>query len=162
MKILLAICVCMAFLPGGYPRETGLPESEQVLKLLHRKAPSVKWDMKSILRGEFNPDYQADFAMLGQEGKTKVFVGVVYGPVASNAKVDILEFGVGQDQGSICQLPAHLAPESLNYDPADEVGKIPGFRPSKRVEGLNLTGGECDSFHIFWNYKSRHLDWWRM
>jgi len=115
-----------------------------------------------IERCDFNPDDKTDYALMGQEGKNRVFVAVVYSPVAPSAQVDILEFGVGQDQGSLCRLPAHLKLESLDYDPSDDVGKIPGFRRSREFMGLNLAGGDCDSFHLFWNYQSHRIEWWRL
>jgi hypothetical protein len=154
--------MCAFALVGGYRPKVHSPRPDQAFRLVQKKAPNVSWDRESLLKGKFNPDDKIDYALLGQQGKSKAFVAVVYSPVEPNAQVDILEFGVGQDQGSICQLPAHLKLESLDYDPSDEVGTIPGFRRSRKVMGLNLAGGDCDSFHLFWNYQSHHLDWWRL
>jgi hypothetical protein len=25
-----------------------------------------------------------------------------------------------------------------------------------------LSGGECDPIHLFWNYRTTHLAWWRL
>ena len=35
--------------------------------------------------------------------------------------------------------------------------EFPRFVPNH----LGLTGGECDSIHLFWNHASKSLDWWR-
>ncbi|TAM78719.1 MAG: hypothetical protein EPN47_20240 [Acidobacteria bacterium] len=162
MKPYLAISMFLFVLLGGYRPKEHSGEQERVLQLLHKKAPNVIWGGASLLRGNFNPDDKIDYALLGQEGKNRVFVGVVYSPLEPKGQVDILEFGVGQDQGSLCRLPAQLKLESLDYGPSDEVGKISGFRRSSKVMGLNLADGDCDSFHLFWNYQSHHIDWWRL
>ena len=150
------------FLLGGYRSNGPSREQEEVFHLVHKKMPQVNWDQASLLKGNFNPDGKSDYALLGQEGESKVFVAVIYSPVEPNAQVDILEFGVGQDEGSLCHLPAQLKRESLDYDPSDEVGKIPGFRRSRKVMGLNLSDGDCDAFHLFWDYQSRRFSWWRL
>jgi hypothetical protein len=162
MKLYLAIPMCLFFLLTGYRPKLHSAEGEPVFQLAHKKAPDVNWDRTSLLKGDFNPDDKTDYALMGLEGKNRVFVAVVYSPVAPSAQVDILEFGVGQDQGSLCRLPAHLKLESLDYDPSDDVGKIPGFRRSREFMGLNLAGGDCDSFHLFWNYQSHRIEWWRL
>jgi hypothetical protein len=51
-----------------------------------------------------------------------------------------------------------LRVESLDYDPAEAVGKIDGFRRSKTCKGPRLEGGECDSVHVFWNHKTKRLN----
>ncbi len=132
---------------------------QDALRLLSLARPDVQWDAKSALRADFDCDGSLDEAFLGRAAG-KVFVGVVRAGVE---QPEILMFGVcGGSQSAICQEPAKLAIESLNYDPAKDIGAIEGFRPSRRCKALLLSGGECDPIHLFWNYKSMHLGWWRL
>jgi hypothetical protein len=132
---------------------------EHALKLLLASRPDVHWDPKSGVRADFDCDGLLDEAFLGRS-KGKIFVGVVR---SGAAQPEVLEFGIGTaSQSSICSGPVKLASESLDYDPTAKVGKVDGFVRSRRCEGLVLSGGECDSFHIFWSHKKNHLDWWRL
>ena len=76
-----------------------------------------------------------------------------------------LEFGLGDSmaQESLCGTEATLEIEDTDYDLIEAFGENPeGFRQSKTCKGLNLSDGECDSMHIFWNHDARHIDWWRL
>jgi hypothetical protein len=43
------------------------------------------------------------------------------------------------------------------------IGGVPdGYAYSKKCQGLQLVAGECDKFHVFWNKRSKSLDWWRL
>jgi len=72
---------------------------------------------------------------------------------ARNKKPQILEFRVnGGYQDAICQEPAELSLESLDYDLDYEVK---GFRKSGICKGLVLSDDACDPIHFFRN------EWWR-
>jgi hypothetical protein len=56
---------------------------------------------------------------------------------------------------------AELTVESLDYDPKAEIGAdLPGFQRSMTCQGLNLSDGEVDSAHIYWNHNSNHFEDW--
>lgn len=138
-----------------------LPESASsrtVLDRLSEAVPGVQWDAKSGLRADLDCDGRADQAFLGRNAG-RVYVGLVR---AAATKPEILDFAVDAgSQKAICAEPAKLVVESLNYDPTEAVGPIDGFRRSRTCKGLRLSGGECDSVHLFWNHASKSLDWWR-
>jgi len=120
--------------------------------------PGVQWDAKSDLRADLDCDGHSDQAFLGRNAG-RVYVGVVR---AAATKPEILDFAVDAGiQEVICAEPANLVVESLDYDPAEVLGPIDGFRRSRTCKGLKLSGGECDSVHLFWNHASKSLDWWR-
>jgi hypothetical protein len=121
--------------------------------------PDINWDAKSALTADFDCDGSPDEAFLGRSAG-RIYVGVIR---AATKQPEILEFGVDASaQDAICQEPAKLEIESLNYDPSGEIGKIDGFRRSRRCKGILLSGGECDPIHLFWDYKTKHLAWWRL
>jgi hypothetical protein len=121
--------------------------------------PDVKWDAKTALRADFDCDGSLDQAFLGRLAG-KVYVGLVR---AATKQPDILEFGVDPSaQAAICQEPAKLKIESLDYDPTEAGGKIDGFQRSRRCKGLVLSDGQCDSVHLFWNHQTKRLAWWRL
>ena len=55
---------------------------------------------------------------------------------------------------------AHLTLESLDDDPKDEIGDLPGFRRSRRCQGLNLSDDRIDSAHIYWNHDAKRFNDW--
>lgn len=131
---------------------------QEALQLLSASRPDVKWDVKSRSSADLDCDGSLDIAFLGRTAG-KVYVGLLRGAVK---QPEILEFGVDPSaQAAICQEPSKLETESLDYDPTEAVGKIDGFRRSRRCKGLLLSGGQCDPIHLFWSYKTKHLAWWR-
>lgn len=56
-----------------------------------------------------------------------------------------------------------IAIEDLDFEPKQmrEVGMVPpGLRPSKTCMGLNLSDGNVDSAHIYWNREAKRFDDW--
>ncbi len=150
----IAVLALMAGGAGG-----ALAQGTPALQALAAYEPEVRWEEASELTGDINCDGRPDQALLGRR-EGKVYVGLV---VSGRARPEILGFGIGGGvQDTICAEPAILRIESLDYDPAKAVGRIDGFRRSKRCKGLKLSGGQCDSIHIFWNHKTKELDWWRL
>jgi hypothetical protein len=120
--------------------------------------PGTQWEAR-VLTLDCDCDGRNDRAYLGRF-KGHVLVGFAS---AAGSSVDFLEFSVDAGaQAAICREPAKLEVESLDYDPTEAVGKIEGFVRSKTCKGLRLSGGECDAIHIFWNRKTKSLDWWRL
>ena len=132
--------------------------SGTALERLAASRLNVRWETKSELHADFDCDGRPDQAFLGRNDG-RVYVGVVRAAVQ---KPEILDFSVDAGiQKAICAEPAKLVVESLDYDPTDAVGPIDGFHRSRRCRGLELSGGQCDSIHLFWNHGSKNLDWWR-
>ncbi|MES2103165.1 MAG: hypothetical protein V4634_04040 [Pseudomonadota bacterium] len=104
-------------------------------------------------------DGKPDKVFLSQS-KTSVAVRVEFG--VSSKKAARFQFDVAAGrQSAVCTIPVHLEVESLDYDPTDAVGPLPGFKSSKTCKSVALVDDECDSIHFFWNHKTRHLQWWR-
>jgi len=135
-----------------------LAQPKDGLQVLATARPEVRWSWATALQADFDCDGQPDQAFLGRAGG-RVYVGVVR---SGHPNPAVLDFAVSPGvQAAICAEPAVLRIESLDYDPAEAVGAIPGFRQSKTCKGLRLEGGECDSIHFFWNHNTKRLEWWR-
>ena len=152
-----AVLLAVMFAPAlqGNPAAVS-PQS--ALQQLSKARPEVRWDAKSGMRADFDCDGRPDRAFLGRN-EGRVYVGLVR---AAAQNPEVLDFAVdGRIQEAICAEPAKLVIESLDYDPTEDVGPVDGFRRLRTCKGLELSGGECDSIHLFWNHALKRLDWWR-
>lgn len=147
----------MAFVAIADSTET----TNEVLQLVSKRMTDVKWDKKSIIEVDINCDGKKDYAILGKS-KQGVTVSLVVGPVSKKSRIESFEFHVGNSQDNLCQLPATLQVESLDYDPTEAVGKLPGFKPSKKCMAFVLSDDACDSFHFYWDHQANALTWWRL
>jgi len=124
-------------------------------------AEDVKWVNSSTVKVDINCDGVPDVAKIGYVDE-HVRLAVTLG--ASN-KTQVLEFGLGDSmaQDSLCGTDAALAIEDTDYDLTEALGENPeGFQRSKTCKGLNVSAGECDSMHIYWNRVKKNIDWWRL
>ena len=74
----------------------------------------------------------------------------------------LFEFGLedNMSQDAFCGKSIAMKLEALNYDPVEIFGEeIPGFKNSEKEIGINLSD---DSFHFFWNYKLKIVQYWRL
>ena len=153
MLILYAVSVAIA---------ASTETANEVLQLVSKRMTNVELDNKSIIAVDINCDEKKDYAILGKS-KQGVTVALVVGPVSKKSRIESFEFLVGkQSQDCLCQLPAILKAESLDYDPTEAVGKLPGFKPSKKCIAFALADDACDSFHFYWNHQANALTWWRL
>lgn len=121
----------------------------------------VKWDASSTVKADIDCDGVPDVARIGYRGK-HVRLAVTLG---ASKKTQLLEFGLGDSmaQDSLCGTEASLAIEDTDYDLTEELEENPeGFVPSQTCKGLNVSAGECDSMHIYWNHVQKSIDWWRL
>lgn len=133
--------------------------ADGLLKKLHTVRSDVSWDRNSAVVQDFDGDGGDDVAALGY-----VRDGVVLAIVTSSTKGEIpqiLTFGVnGRDQAAICgPLPARLETYPLSCD-ADGA-MLSGCIESPSTSGLTLSGGDCDSVHLYWNHDEKRMSWWR-
>jgi hypothetical protein len=157
-RILIAVALLGSVLGQAAEAQPRQLNQQEALRLLSASRPYINWDLKSALKADIDCDRFPDEIFLGRAAG-KIFVGVVR---AAIQEPEILEFGVGSAaQDAICQEPAKLKIESLDYDPAGEFGPVDGFRRSRRCKGIMLSGGECDPIHLYWNYNVKHMGWWR-
>lgn len=149
---------CLALFAGAESTEIG----NRALQLVSKRMKDVTWDKKTIVEIDINCDGKKDYALLGKAIRG-VTVAVIVGPVSTKSRIESFEFFVGKhSQDSLCELPAKLRIESLDYDPTEAVGKLPGFRSSKKCNAFGLTDDICDSFHFYWNHEANTLAWWRL
>jgi hypothetical protein len=138
---------------SAYQKPSSAKLAQTALRTLTKLRPDVHWDSKN-LAGDIACDGRSDQVCLGHS-PGKVYVGFVR---AADQKPDISEFQVSAGyQDAICEEPAALELESLDYDfdPAE------GFRRSRVCKGLVLSGGECDRIHLFRDHDAKRLKWWR-
>ena len=60
--------------------------------------------------------------------------------------VQLFNHTTDDTQDSVREPYPRLTFESIDYDPAESIGDIAGFRRSKSAAGLNLTSGDTDTF----------------
>jgi hypothetical protein len=138
-------------------------ESGALIRLMMSTYPDITWDIKSALKADINDDGFQDDALVGKKGKSQIAIAVILSGSKKESKIHVLNFGVSPGrQDAVGYLPARLTIESMDYDPSEMVGKLPGFKRSKKAQGLCLDDELTDSIHIFWNHQTHELDWWRL
>ena len=136
----------------------GAPRLEKARSAVTRAYPNVAWGGQ-FASGDFDCDGKVDYAFLGKR-KGRVYVGF---QLSRGWKIQVLHFGIGAGQeDSICEEPAEIAVEGADFDPSGAIGDVDGLVISDDCEGLQLIGGECDFFHIYFNHNTNALDWWRL
>ncbi len=129
--------------------------------LIAAARPDVRWDMETLAEGDFNGDGRSDYAMVGYRSNGLVLAVRASAGKGRAYRNDFQNFGVGPSiQAAICEAPAKLTVGEQFCRPMDE--PLPGCRPSKAANSLNLSGGDCDSIHLFWNHKTNRMEWWRL
>jgi hypothetical protein len=139
--------------------EAAVADSRSAVNRLRLEEPVPHWDEQSVLSVDVDCDGRVDSAFVGRSDSA-MYVGVVTSAASST---EVLAFGLNGNavQDAVCSDKAKLTTESLDYDPTDAVGPLPGFERSRVCMGLNLGEEDCDSIHTYWNHVSHHLDWWR-
>jgi hypothetical protein len=122
---------------------------------------TVVWDSTLSVVGDIDCDSRADTAVIGRMSKS-IQVGIVFGvPAPPNISTISIAPEV---QNALPTGDVTLATESIDYDPVNEEegpGELEGFRRSSSCIGLNLSDGETDSMHMYWNHQAHRLNWWR-
>jgi hypothetical protein len=104
-------------------------------------------------------DGKADRVSVSQD-KHSALVKVMFGDTKRKPAVFRFRADPGS-QNAACAMPVHLEAESLDYDPHEDSGDLPGFRRSKTCKAFSLVDDECDSIHFYWNHDAQQLVWWR-
>jgi hypothetical protein len=115
--------------------------------------PDVTWRPKSVLTADFSCRGRREQAILGVTSKEIVVAVFLNG---TNAKPEVLRYSAAvRDAGQ-----AKLTFESLNFDPDQDTGPLPGFKRSRTCKGLNLSDDQTDSAHIYRNHDAKRFDDW--
>ena len=126
---------------------------------LMRTHSEIKWDKSSLVTADFNGDKIKDSAALGYKDD-QIVIGISMGHMR-NGKPQLLPFSIEAGiQAAICALPATLGTEPLICTAEDS--RLPGCKQLAGAKGLFLAGGECDSVHLYWNHRTKRMDWWRL
>jgi hypothetical protein len=116
----------------------------------------IKWDETSTVKADIDCDGIIDTAKLGYIEKS-VRLAVTIG---ATEEIQSFDFGLGESgaQGSLCGTEAILRVTDMDYDLLEAFGANPvGFKQSKTCKGLNVSAGDCDSMHIFWNHETKEM-----
>ena len=130
--------------------------SVSVEKAATKYVPGVAWQRRSIVFGNFTCHVRKEQAILGVSESEIVIAVFVHG-FGSRPEV-LRDSGKGRSPNT-----TELKIEDLDYDPKEMIGSdLDGFRRSKSCKGLNLSDGETDSAHIYWNHKSQRFEDWTL
>jgi len=139
--------------------QTAAQNASSVIAAAARYVPGVDWRPKSIVTGDFSCSGRTEKAILGTT-PTEIIVAVFLNGTAK--RPEVLRYSAKARRAS----SAALTIEDLNFELKDlqaDLGFVPpGLRPSKTCKGLNLSDGETDSAHIYWNHESRRFDDWTL
>jgi hypothetical protein len=131
-------------------------DSVSVEKAATRYVPGVAWQRRSIISGNFTCHGRKDQAILGI-GASEIVIAVFVNGLDS--RPEVLRYSVKARN----RKTAELKIEDLDYDPKEMIGSdLDGFTRSKSCKGLNLSDGETDSAHIYWNHKSQRFEDWTL
>jgi hypothetical protein len=134
-------------------------DNSSVAAAAARYVPGVDWRPKSIVTGDFTCSGRSQHAILGTS-QTEIIVAVFLN--GTTKRPEVLRYSAKARRAS----SAVLTIEDLNFEPEDlqaDLGFFPrGLRPSKTCKGLNLSDGDTDSAHIYWNHESRRFDDWTL
>lgn len=157
-RLVLYIFAIAAFAPAT---AFAAGDAKDVATAIAIARPSTKWDRTTLVSGDFNGDSYRDWAMVGYKGTGLELAIRIAGGKAGKTRTQFLAFGIGPSmQAAICEAPAKLKIDQQSCKPMDE--DLPGCRPSKHAHSLDLSGGDCDSIHLYWNIDTRRMEWWRL
>lgn len=158
MKISITLAVIVISLVSSSAFAEGKADALEKLKNI---CPNANWAIKTALKIDIDCDGKNDYVFLSQSPK-HAQIGLVLGRKnGQSVFTQKIPFNKS-NQDSLCEAPASIESESLDYDPTGAVGELPGFIQSKSCSSFILAGGECDVFHFFWNHKNNKLEWWRL
>lgn len=125
-------------------------------------AEEIKWDGKSTVKADINCDGKLDISRIGYLNKDVV----VEVKLSGLDEKRTISFGLDSSihQSSLCGKVAYLAKEVPDNEVFEYgLGKVPeGHNSANGCYDLKLSGGECDSIHVYWNHMKNKLDWWRL
>ncbi len=115
------------------------------------------------VQGDFDCDGKIDTANIQTINK-EVVLSVELG---NKNKSNKLTFGLDNpsSQTSLCGTVAYLSTEPPSDSEYFEMalGERPeGYNTNSQCLDLNISSGECDSVHVYWNHNTSMFNWWRL
>ena len=127
--------------------QTAMGQQISIQTAAARFLPDVKWLPKSVVTADFTCQGRKQQAIL--ESRVDQAIGGI--PEALPASGDRSLLG---NSDSVV-----LKAEGLDYNPKEDMDfPLPGFRQSKTCKGLNLSDGETDASHLYWNHDALRFD----
>ncbi|MEK8045772.1 hypothetical protein [Ideonella margarita] len=135
--------------------------SLKVAQQIAAKHPKVRWDLSTLVEGDFNGDRKTDIAFAGYN-TGGVLIAVSRATSSKKPRAtQFLQFAISPSiQAAICEAPAQLQAEKLLCSPMGD--PLPGCKPSRLADSLYLTGGDCDPINLYWSHTTNRMDWWRL
>ena len=128
-------------------------QASSIMAAAAKFVPGVTWRPNSVLTADFSCHGRKEQAILGVTAK-EIIIAVFLNGIAE--RPEVLRYSAEVRDAN----EAKLTIESLDYDPKDEIGDLPGFRRSRTCQGLNLSDDMVDSAHIYWNHEAKHFNDW--
>ena len=117
-----------------------------------RYVPGVTWSLKSVVKGDFSCSGRVGQAILGTTSKEIVVAIFLHG---TSEAPEVIRDSVRDIRS------AQLKVEGLDFDPKEDLGYVlEGFKRSRRCKGLNLSDGQIDSLHLYWDTVHRRFEGW--
>jgi hypothetical protein len=131
-------------------------DSGSVEKAAAKYVPGAAWRRQSVVSGNFSCRGRKEQAILGIS-KSEIVIAVFVNGLDS--RPEVLHYSAKARNPET----ATLKTEDLDYDPKEAIGSdLDGFKLSKSCKGLNLSDGDTDSAHIYWNHKSHRFEDWTL
>jgi len=154
--------ICLAFALVALAPAWAAPadDGKAAASAIAAGSPGIRWDKTTLVTGDFNGDGTQDWAMVGYKGSGIELAVRFSGGKTSKAQTQLLAFGIDPSaQAAICEAPAKLRVEKLQCQPGD--GALSVCDSADTSSSLDLSGGECDSIHIYWNGDAKKMAWRR-
>lgn len=121
----------------------------------NRFVPDVRWRAASVLNADFTCRGHKESAILGVSDTNVVIAVFLEG---LDKRPQVLRYSFARGTSTL-----QLATEDLDWDPKAELGSaLPGFQRSKFCQGLNLSDGEVDAAHIYWDHDAHRFNDWTL
>lgn len=134
-----------------------LAQENAVQTAAARFLPGTNWKANSVITGDFTCRGRQEFAILGTSKRhlvVAIFAETLKKPP------EVLRFSATARDPTTSELTIEDGDFDLE-EFQNVVGYIPdGMRPSKTCKGLNLSDGNVDSAHIYWNHDAKQFSDW--
>ena len=127
--------------------QTAMGQPVSIQTAAARFLPEVKWLPKSVVTADFTCQGRKQSAILGI-GASEAIVAIFLKGV--NQRPEVLRY-----TRSLTSVVLQL--EDLDYEPDFP---LRGFRTNRTCKVLNVSDGEIDSAHIYWNHLSHRFEAW--
>lgn len=151
-KSLMYLCgLILCFIEPAYAQA----DNESIRKAAEKYVKGVNWKVKYIISGDFTCNGNKENAILGVNKKDIVVLVFING---LNNQPEVLRFSAKARNPKTAELKV----ENIKRREFEEIfGELPpGVLRKKQCKGLNLSDGEVDSAHIYWDNEAKQFLVW--